>query len=201
MKSLTKIALIGLFPTIIAVVLLFSGVFSGKAGETGAITLPPPPINEWQTYSDERFDFRFQYPPEWFLNVMPIDNNGVGGIQLSTYPLDRFQTKTTPNDFLKIEIIILLNEPLQEGQTLDEWALRNSDPSLPREINYIEVAGLDALEEKVEYYPGMAVTTIYLPYNNAEYANAVLWISASSFRQPVLEDTFRQIVGTFEVMK
>ena len=120
-----------------------------------------------------------------------------------TYPLDKLRTKIAPQDYFKVEIAVILNEPRAQGQSIEAWRHARLDysTSLPRVEKQVTVAGINALEETVENSPGMVTTAIYIPYSDREYGGTVLVIGASPFRQPILEEVFRQILATFELLK
>jgi hypothetical protein len=206
----TKIRLIILAGLLLAIALgaLFLTIsLPGRARDTGHVPLALSPLDQWETYSDEEFGFLFKYPSGWYLESFP--NNSIAKyIDLSNYDWDNpdimiAYSKQSPEDAMTIEFVVILNEPLLPGQTLEEWRLSRGDlsPTKPRETQYIKVADIEALEEKIEYYPGGFLTTIYLPYNHKDYDNAVLLINVSNFRQPIMEDIFRQVVDSFEFVE
>lgn len=86
MRTLEKIVLVGVLPTAVLIVLLLSGVLPGIARETSQPASLAPPLEEWKTYTDDRFHFTFKYPPDWYLNVIPPDVGG-GVVQLRTLML------------------------------------------------------------------------------------------------------------------
>lgn len=203
MRTLQKVAIVGLIPALLLVGLFVSGVLRGTVQESAHATLPLPPMDQWLTYTDERFHFTFRYAPDWYIRVMPADRYG-GGVQLSTYDLNTtaFTVEDVPPDYLKIEIVVVGSGdsfPLLPGQTVEEWvrARGGYDPSQVRQEKHAVVAGREAFEQTVEYFPGWQVTTIFIPYHDATYGDTVLWISSTPFWQPSLEQAFRQIVSTF----
>jgi hypothetical protein len=162
-------------------------------------------MQEWLTYTDERFNFSIQYPQDWYINIVPASVAG-GGVQISNYyrydPL-LINQKRPPADYLKIEVIVVGGDPIKNGQSLTEWRHARLDyvPSHVKQEKFTSINNLEGLEEKVEYFPGIEITTIYFEYFDNTYGETVLLISATPFRQPVMEETFRQILSTFQMNK
>lgn len=175
------------------------------AGESRPASLPPSSdIQDWLTYTDERFNFSVQYPPDWYINIVPADAAG-GGVQISTHnPYDTLSNqKGTPADYIKIEIMVVGGDPIKNGQSLTEWRHARLDyvPLSVKAETLTYINGLESLEEKVEYFPGTEITTIYFKYFHVTYGETVIFISATPFQQQVMEETFRKIVSTFQVKK
>jgi hypothetical protein len=125
-KTRIVIALAG-FAMVLAV--FFGGTLLATAHESRPASLPPiANMEEWLTYNDERFHFSFQYPPDWYIYIVPADVAG-GGVQISTYnPYDIVQNqKGVPADYFKIEIMVVGGDPLKPGQSLIEWRHERAD--------------------------------------------------------------------------
>ena len=203
MKALQKIALAGILPTLILAILLFSNAFPGKADDTRPGTFPPPPLTEWVTYTNEHFGFRFQHPPDWYVDASQLSADGSGSVRISTYsPLTTPFKGTLPENYFKVEIVTLAGEPLAPDQSLEDF--RNSrigfDASKVREERHLTVAGREVLMERVEHRPGSEGTAIYVPYTHPSHGNIVIRIQ-SALRTLPQEEAFWLIVGTFELVK
>lgn len=203
MKALQKIAFAGILPTLILAILLFSNAFPGKADDMRPGTFPPPPLKEWVTYTNEHFGFRFQHPPDWYVDASSISADGNGSVRISTYsPLTTQFKGTVPENYFKMEISVLAGEPLAPGQTLDEWrsARIGYDSTKIQEEKHETVAGVDALMQKEEYRPGKVGIVIYVPYHHAVHGDFVIMMH-TLLRAPIVEEVFWQIVETFELVK
>jgi len=200
-KTLEKIAIVAFVPAVLLLVIFFSGE---SARDVQPARLPPPPLDEWVTFTDDRFHFSFQYPPDWHLELEAADVAG-GGVKLSTYPLDStaFVKGPLPPDYLKIEIDVVGGDPRLAGQTIAEWrhARFDYDPSKVRFERSLVVAGVEALEIRMEYYPGWETTEIYMPFSHPAYGDTAMWISATPFGLPILEQIYRDIVSSFQFTK
>lgn len=196
----------------LAMFFLVFGLYLGRtawatAGTSRPASLPPSSnLQEWLTYTDERFNFSVQYPPDWYITVLPADAGG-GGVQISTYPPSVLQPKQpVPADYYIINIIVVGGDPIKPGQSLTEWRHARGDYGgfvelKSKEEKIVSINGLEGLEEKVEYVPGSETTTIYFKYFDETYGNTALFISASRVQHQVMEDTFRQILSTFQLKR
>lgn len=203
MKALEKIALWGFVLTLVLITGILSGALPGIARRAAPASLPPPPLDQWKTYTDERFHFSFRYPPDWYLKVIPALEGG-GGVQISTYDLEAPPFKETPPpDWFKMEILVPIGWPIAPGQSLEEWAQarRVHDPCKFIGEERVTVANLDALKETTECSPGRQSLALYIPYSGISSGDTVLIISVSSFQQSILSEIFWQIVSTFQLVK
>ena len=179
------------------------------AGTSRPGSLPPSSnMQEWLTYTDERFNFSVQYPPDWYITVFPAHSGG-GGIQISTYdPYDPVLNpkKPAPADYFEFDIMVIGGDPIKPGQSLTEWRHARGDYGgyvelKSKEEKLVTINGMEGLEETVEYIPGSETTTIYFRYSDETYGETALLISAAPVQQQVMEDTFRQILSTFQLKK
>jgi len=196
-----KLTVIGMGVVLLAsIIVALVLVLPGTAKEAQPASLPPPPLDTWVTYADERFGFSFTYPPDWHLNVVPDDAAG-GGVQISTHDLQQPPFKgPIPPGYLKIEFMVVGGDPRNPGESLTDWRHRRADwePSKVSEEKQEQVAGVDALEEKIAVAPGYVITTIYFPYSHKDYGETGFFISATPFGEASLEEVFRQILSTFK---
>jgi len=81
--TLVKIAIGGIVSIAIILGVIFSGILPGGAKGTNPAALPPPALSEWKSYTNERFQYTFKYPSDWYLNELPT-SEAVGIVQVST---------------------------------------------------------------------------------------------------------------------
>jgi hypothetical protein len=207
MKAVRISGMLGLFVFTVIFALYLGRASSAVADKSRPGSLPPSSdMQAWLTYTDERFNFSVQYPSDWYITVHPADAVA-GGVQISNYHPSVLQPKQpAPADYFSIIIMVVGGDPVKPGQSLIEWRHARGDyvgfvePRV-KEEKLVFINGLEGLEETVEYIPGSETTTIYFKYSDDKYGESVLWISAGPVEQQVMEDTFRQILSTFQMKK
>ncbi len=203
MKTLKKIALAGILPAIIVAILLLSNTSSGEADEISSGTYPPPPTEEWLTYTDERFDFQVKHPDDWYVEVSPLSIDGSGSVTISNYSaLSLIPKAGLPENYFRISIVALTGEPLVMGESLTDW--RNSrigfDSNAIKEEEIISIAGTNALFQLEEHPSGIESLILFVPYSNKTYGEFV-FIILSPVNANLTSELFWEFAQTFKFTK
>jgi hypothetical protein len=202
MKKLRTLSGLGLLIIlIITIILLALPIYSSAYGSKSA-NLKSPSLLEWKIYKNEKVDFSIKYPPDWY--ILEIPSGGVAeGVELSTHPLGEIigSKVVDTQGFFKMNIVALVEEPIIIDQSLEEWVKTrwNYDPSIIRSEELSTVAEQKAVVLKIENYPGIVNTSIFLFLPNSTYGTIAINIGASPFTQPEMEEIFQQIIGTIEI--
>jgi hypothetical protein len=177
---------------------------TATSSATTTVVPPWPPnmgIDSWKTYTNEDFYFSFIYPAEWFLYELggsPVP--GVDGVEISNYNLDTLPAKgPAPANFFKMRFILHANDPLIEGQTLDDWI--ESRGMYIKQEQTLQIAGREARELVRESYPGVVGYEVLLIVDHPEYGKLVLSITppSSALENQEIEGVFRKILSTLRI--
>jgi hypothetical protein len=162
-------------------------------------------MDSWKTYVNKGFYFSFKYPADWYLYELggsPVP--GTDYVEISNYNLEKLPPgKGSPLEyFFKMAFVVHANDPLKEGQSLNDWIQSKAYYSLHiKQERTLQVADREAKELIWESYPGIAAYYVLLIVDHPDYGKLVLSISSpnSALEDQEIEGVFRKILSTLQV--
>lgn len=199
--GLTKISLATVI-IIICVVAAAVAVYWLQTEESSEL-LPIPsilkPANEtanWQTYWNEEYRFEIKIPPKWYLKDSP-----------EAIMIQNMENVASVTGYLPNSSVFTMSIETDRSSSIEEWVEKISsgyevnarERQKKKMLNEIKTIKIGGEENKVWWYIGNTVETIYFLRNGKGYHIMYFSYDVSLFNQD--KGIFNQILSTFKFIK
>ncbi len=167
---------------------------------------PSPETQKWETYKDDRFDFSFEYPANWYVVLRDdSDPEGLSGTLMLTpinpeQSLTKDEVRALHSDVPYIAVGLYLAE-LESKQSLNEWTELYQEASKSfndseiqaRSLKSLRIGQVDAVQQA-----GVSPLTEY-QFTNLAYGNTVwfIWTNISDLENNSNSLAYQQLVNSF----